>query len=228
MRLPRIVETEDGSFTYFNEEFDQIYHSKSGAIEESFKKYVEPAKIKDSMTIVDYCFGLGYNTLAAIAKFDNLVIYALEIDALLMGNLTELTFAELKGYDEDFKNTIDETFLEMATKLKEHIANEETDFVIEVRTSKIHVLVGDATQTISQVPLNSTDAIFWDPFSPKQHPQLWEQSEFAKGYAVLKKGGILATYSYARVVRDGLNAVGFDVRDGPVIGRRCPSTLAFK
>jgi len=90
------------------------------------------------------------------------------------------------------------------------------------------MLIGDAVETLTKVPAEAVDAIFWDPFSPKPHPELWTQSEFKKAYTVLKKGGIFATYSYARIVRDGLKNVGFDVRDGPIVGRRCPSTLGFK
>ena len=44
-----------------------------------------------------------------------------------------------------------------------------------VRTEKLslQLLIGDARQTISQVPTKWADAIFLDPFSPPHCPQLW-------------------------------------------------------
>jgi tRNA U34 5-methylaminomethyl-2-thiouridine-forming methyltransferase MnmC len=44
----------------------------------------------------------------------------------------------------------------------------------------------------------------------------------------MKKGGKLATYSCARVVRENLVAAGFSVSDGPCVGRRAPGTVAVK
>ena len=42
------------------------------------------------------------------------------------------------------------------------------------------------------------------------------------------KESILATYSCARIVRDNLKEAGFEVFDGPSVGRRAPSTIAKK
>jgi tRNA U34 5-methylaminomethyl-2-thiouridine-forming methyltransferase MnmC len=39
---------------------------------------------------------------------------------------------------------------------------------------------------------------------------------------------MVATYSYARIVREGFAKAGFTVKDGPIVGRRSPSTLAYK
>ena len=72
------------------------------------------------------------------------------------------------------------------------------------------------------------DAVFFDPFSPKKVPDMWEKEFFKDIFDAMKNNSILATYSCARVVRDNLKAVGFKVEDGPKIGRRSPSTLAIK
>ena len=44
----------------------------------------------------------------------------------------------------------------------------------------------------------------------------------------MKKGAILATFSCAGIVRRNLQEVGFEVKDGPVVGRRTPGTTAIK
>ncbi|PIN80139.1 hypothetical protein COV16_01405 [Candidatus Woesearchaeota archaeon CG10_big_fil_rev_8_21_14_0_10_34_8] len=43
----------------------------------------------------------------------------------------------------------------------------------------------------------------------------------------MKEGGVLATYSCARKVRDALKNAGFSVKDEPCVGRRSPSTIAY-
>ena len=43
----KCIITKDGSVTFYSEEYKESYHSVSGAIEESLKKFVEPCKIKE-------------------------------------------------------------------------------------------------------------------------------------------------------------------------------------
>jgi len=66
-----LVLCEDGTNTLFSVEFDEPYHStKDGALHESLEKHVKPAlalsQSKQSLTILDICFGLGYNTFATL------------------------------------------------------------------------------------------------------------------------------------------------------------------
>jgi predicted methyltransferase len=65
------VITKDSSVTFYSEKYKETYRSISGAEEESVKKFVEPAKVAEKaksgrIDILDVCFGLGYNSAAAI------------------------------------------------------------------------------------------------------------------------------------------------------------------
>jgi len=60
--------TKDGSVTFKNESYDETYHSTSGALEEAFEKFAKPCNLKDGMNVLDICFGIGYNSLAAIVS----------------------------------------------------------------------------------------------------------------------------------------------------------------
>lgn len=74
----------------------------------------------------------------------------------------------------------------------------------------------------------NADVVFFDPFSPKKVPHMWT-AEFLKDvYDKMNKNAVLTTYSCARVVRDNMKSAGFKVTDGPIIGRRSPSTIAIK
>ncbi len=66
-----LVLCEDGSKTLFSKEFNEPYHStKDGALHESLEKHVKPAftlkNHHEKLTILDICFGLGYNSFATL------------------------------------------------------------------------------------------------------------------------------------------------------------------
>ena len=201
----KLIKTKDNSFTFFNEEFQEHYHSISGALEEANKKFIEPLELKDGMTILDICFGLGYNTLAAIEKYKNLKIIALENDPKI---LEELQRIELKGK------------LEIIKKLTKEKYYKDENY-------EITLILGDAKETIKQVK-DKVDIVFLDPFSPKKNPELWTKEFFSDIYSIMKKESKLATYSCAGQVRRNLKEVGFKIKDGPCVGRRAPSTIAIK
>ena len=72
------------------------------------------------------------------------------------------------------------------------------------------------------------DAVFFDPFSPKANPELWTEKIFTQVYNLMKQGSRLTTYSCSSKVRVNMARTGFQVKDGPVVGRRAPSTIAIK
>ncbi len=208
------VVTADDSITFHNELYDETYHSVSGAKEEAIKKFAEPCGIAgfEKVKILDICFGLGYNSAAALDLFqgNDIEIIGLENDEAIIDNILELD-APFDSYG----------FI--------HVLAEEKELLIHVNNRiYLKLLMGDARQSIASLPDEYFDVIFLDPFSPKKSPELWTKDFFAEIYRVSKPGARLATYSCARVVRDNLKAVGFAVKDGPVVGRRAPGTIAFK
>ena len=76
--------TDDNSVGLFNNEVNDIYHSKNGALTEARQKFVEPSFSffeKDELNILDICYGIGYNTKAAISsnkKFEEVLKTDLE------------------------------------------------------------------------------------------------------------------------------------------------------
>jgi len=224
------VETKDGTTTLFNAQFNQTYHSTTGAYEEAMEKYVRPAKIKKGDTVLDYCFGLGYNTLAAIELAGGmeagLSIVALENDSKMLFMLGTIKFANSKQQ---------EIYRLLIQPILGAMSQDKTDFHFSVGTNKVRVIVGDAREKLPLFLRTSTrrfDAILFDPFSPKECPQLWTEVVFAECFAALKSvsdgGGVLTTYSCAGNVRRAMTTAGFVVSDGPSVGRRAPSTIARK
>jgi len=76
--------TKDGSSTFFNDKVKDYYHSKSGAATEAREKYINALKITPNKVIFDICFGMGYNTAAALEK-GSATIHCFENDIYWVG-----------------------------------------------------------------------------------------------------------------------------------------------
>jgi tRNA U34 5-methylaminomethyl-2-thiouridine-forming methyltransferase MnmC len=223
----KAIVTRDNSITFHNEQYNETYHAVSGGVEEAFGKFVGPCKIEElartgSIKMLDVCFGLGYNTIAAIDKAlevnpDCVIeVVGLEIDSIILNKIPELSPC-LKHYN----------------LLKEITKNKATHKIIQERNITITLIVGDAREEVRKLHQeknynNCFDAVFFDPFSPKKHPEMWEEAFFKDIFKTVQYKGRLATFSCARVARENLKNVGFTVHDGPSVGRRAPSTIAIK
>ncbi|MBW2973068.1 hypothetical protein KY346_01605 [Candidatus Woesearchaeota archaeon] len=202
--------TKDSSITLFNEKYQEHYHSTKGAVEESFEKFVKPCRIAElaktgKICILDVCFGVGYNSAAAVEV------------ALESNPDCEI---EIVGLENDPKILDEMKNLDPIFKYYGIIKGNKSD-----KRIKIKILLGDARETIKQVT-EKVDAVFFDPFSPKVCPEFWTKEFFSDIKKVMKDSAILTTYSCARIVRDNMKAVGFKVEDGPILGRRGPATIA--
>ncbi|KQC04275.1 MAG: hypothetical protein APR54_02100 [Candidatus Cloacimonas sp. SDB] len=205
------IKTKDGSFTFFNEIYQEHYHSVSGALEEAVKKHVKPLNIENGMKILDFCFGLGYNAIVATKGHKNLKITGLEVDSKI---IKEIKFLEVpEEINPEFVS-----FRDLAEK-----------FEIKDRNNNlIKLIMGDALQTIDQLSANYFDRVFFDPFSPGKQPEMWSEEIFKKIYKKLKPGGRISTYSCARWIRKNMEKANFIILDGPVVGRKSPGTIGVK
>jgi len=215
--------TKDGSITFYSEEYNETYHSVTGAVEEAFKKFVEPTHIANlaelgMVSILDVCFGLGYNSAAAIDKILDvnpeckIIIVGLEKDEKILKAIPGIFCLQIKSY-----NIIKEL-------VKNKLVNNNYEY--DNHNVKINLLVCDALDGIKKLKLRF-DIIFHDPFSPKKNPELWTEEFFKELRKHIKEDGVFTTYSCAGQIRRNLKAAGFSVKDGPCVGRRAPSTIAM-
>ncbi len=209
--ISNYILTQDGSYTLFNREAHEHYHSISGAYTEAYEKYIVPLGIKNGHKILDFCFGLGYNSFVAISKFSNIEITALEKDINVIKEIAKFP------YPKKLTPTV-EFFKDLA----------KNNVIIDNKQNKIKLLLRDARISIKTLPAAYFDRIFFDPFSPKKAPELWSYEIFRTLYNLLKQKGKLATYSCAKQIRKNMEEAGFKVYDGPSIGRKNPSTIAIK
>lgn len=207
----KLKPTKDGSSTAYNSKFDETYHSVSGAWEEAMEKHVLALGVEDGMQILDFCFGLGYNSLAATYMHKNLKITALEIDPEIVRIMNKIIVPD---------------YIEASFRLFAGLINSPE--LTDENNNTIKLVLGDATKSVHTLSSNTFERVFFDPFSPGKHPQMWSEEVFAAVFKAMKPGAKLSTYSCAGRVRRAMKAVGFEVIDGPTVGRRSPATIAIK
>ncbi len=210
--------TEDGSFTFFSQEFGETFHSQAGAREEALTKFARATHLADRahqghLRLLDVCYGLGYNTAAALETIwtanpnCRLELYGLELD--LTVPQAAIARSLLAGWSTPVQQAL------------EAIAQQQE---LSTPTLQATLLIGDARQTIQQLRATGfqADAIFFDPFSPRRCPQLWTVEFIAQVSQCLAANGRLATYSRSAAVRSAMLAAGLTVGTLPLEGHHLP------
>ena len=223
------VLTDDGSYSINSKEINnkiETLHTSTGAISESFEKFIKPMKFdytKD-IAILDICAGLGYNSSAAIDDFlKNAFNSNLKIDMVEISHATLacglLVPSPIKAHDIT-KKAIEEELIrqDYAT-----LSLEECEIPENIN---IDVYIEDARQTVQKLEDNTYDAIFLDPFSQNMAPELFSLDFFKEFRRVIKDDGIVATYTSAAPIRAAFIEAGFFIGQGPIFGRKQGGTLA--
>jgi tRNA U34 5-methylaminomethyl-2-thiouridine-forming methyltransferase MnmC len=211
--------TKDGSVTLKNEKYGECYHSSEGAYTESLYKHVLPGfKAAEKfdyyggeIRILDICFGLGYNTLAAILhKPENvkLKIFSPELDAELVKSLKNFS------YPGQFE------------KLKHIIKNISENLYYKSDDVEVEVFLGDAREYIRK--LSNIHIVYQDAFSPKANRELWTLKYFSDILKIFNKSGIITTYSVATPVRCAFYKLGMNLYTHPYDNIRKGTLASFE
>ena len=223
------VLTDDGSYSINSKEINnkvETLHTSTGAISESFEKFIKPMKFDYSkdVAILDICAGLGYNSSAAIADFiKNSTDSNLKVD---MVEISKATFAcgilvpsPIPEHDITKKAIEDEL-------VKQNYASLSLEECEIPENIDINVFIEDARQTVQNLEDNTYDAIFLDPFSQNMAPELFSLEFFKEFRRIIKDNGIIATYTSSAPVRAAFIEAGFYIGLGPIFGRKQGGTLA--
>lgn len=214
--------TADGSFTFFSHEFGESFHSHFGARQESFLKFAVPTQLplkahKPTVRLLDVCYGLGYNTAAALQTIwtvnPNCYIEVIGLELNTAVPQAAIAHHLFDNWEYEYTQILTELAFEHQ--------------LVQDRL-KATLLIGDARNSIRFIHQSGfkADAIFLDPFSPPHCPQLWT-IEFIKQLSLcLDIDGLLATYSCAAAVRTALLAAGLQIGSTPPVGRKTPGTVA--
>ncbi|MDO5843081.1 MAG: MnmC family methyltransferase [Methanobrevibacter ruminantium] len=224
------VKTDDGSYSIKSKEINhkvETLHTSTGAISESFEKFIKPLKLDygEDIAILDICAGLGYNSSAAIDDFikNSDGTTRLHIDMLEISKPTLaaglMVPSPIEAHDIT-KKAIEQSLIDCEYASLE-LESTEIPSNIDL---KIHI--DDARQVIQKLPDVTYDAIFLDPFSQNMSPELVSVDFFKEFGRVIKENGIVCTYTSSAPVRMGFIEADFYVSLGPIFGRFQGGTLA--
>ena len=237
------VETGDGSGTFYSETFGEWFHSREGACNEAQQTYVVSSNLAeralaDELKILDVCYGLGYNTAAALETIwqvnpqCRVEVEALEIDIEVARS------AIAQGLTQPYTPKVQQVLQDLAAHQKAthqkatHQKIEQADlsaYPLTPYSLTANLRLGDARQRIQPLVAQGwqADIIFLDPFSPPHCPQLWTV-EFLRLVAqcLQPKTGVLVTYSCAAAVRSALTLAGLFIGSTHAGGRKWPGTIA--
>ncbi len=217
--MPDSIVTGDGSLTLYCKSVGEHYHStKDGAFSEALYKHVIPAweyciKRRQKVTIIDLCFGLGYNSfvllwyLAQKKYTGHIRIISPEHDSELLSSLLNFSYPE--------------EFCDLALIIRAIV---EKRFYGSPKLS-IEVFDGDARSWLAGLE-SPVDVVFHDPFSPVHNRELWTREYFAELKRVAGDGLLITTYSTATAVRMGLFENAFHIYENRPKALVRSSTLA--
>lgn len=199
----KIIYTEDGSTSLYDEKLNESYHSTFGAINESKHVFIEAGlnKIKriETINILEIGLGTGLNALLTciLGEENDLFINytAIELFPIKEEIYNQMNFKELLNI-----NNANHYFNKIHGVSWGQLNTIHPGFKITKLNYKFELY---------QPPANFFHLIYFDAFSPDIQPEMWTLTNFKKVFESLKKNGILVTYCAKGQVRRDLEAAGF-------------------
>ncbi len=199
----KIIKTEDGSTSVYNENLMESYHSTFGAINESMHVFIEAGLSKitnqDTINILEIGFGTGLNTLLTCIYSEEQCLkikyFTIESDPIEKDIYEQMNFEEclrIKSSNNYFSN------IHKASWDQTH--NIHSKFRFSKLKKKLELY---------QPQNNYFHLIYFDAFSPEIQPEMWSISNFTKLFKSMLEDGILVTYCAKGQVRRDLEKVGF-------------------
>ena len=213
-RKLKLIKTSDGSHSICDIEKDEIYHSRYGAIQESLHIFINNGlKIckKKNIKILEVGLGTGLNLLLTYLNSRNKEIeyYSLEPFPIPFELIKKINYEEILS--ADIMSSIHNFPVQKKNILRDNFSffRYECEF-------------------LSFDSFEKFDIIYYDAFSPRVQPKMWESINFKKAYKLLNKEGFLITFCAKGEVKRNLKKVGFKLTHpkGP-FGKR-EITLAQK
>jgi tRNA U34 5-methylaminomethyl-2-thiouridine-forming methyltransferase MnmC len=204
--MNKIILTEDGSKTLFNETIGEHYHSTRGALQESKHVFLQAGLVhattlfpQQEISILEVGFGTGLNFLVSMdyALEQQIPIQYTGIEAFPITD-SELQATDYqqyvapavwKAFSENYSNCIDRR-VELIPRyslevIKKQLANVQS--------------------------LKSYDLVYYDAFSLQYQPEMWSNEIIEHTASFLRPGGVFVTYAITGNLKRALTSFGFKV-----------------
>lgn len=206
MSTIKIIATNDGSSSLYNEELDETYHSRHGAVQESVYVFIEQGlhflfnrHKPDSVSILEIGFGTGLNALLTLHE-------AIQIDAHI--NYTSLETFPIQESVWAKLNYPD------PHQLFEQIHQAQWERWSDI-TSKFQLKKINNEVQREALPQGEYDLVYFDAFAPNKQPEMWELPVLTKIIGAMKSGAVFVTYCAKGQLKRDLKSLGFIVESLP-------------
>lgn len=215
-----IVETRDGSRTLYDRERDVHYSSLHGAKDESRHIFVEGTGIaghSGSWRILELGFGAGINFVETCRRF---------LDENPPGSLVyhSVDYAPVSASDVSFHDgPLGELVRDVLGRAD---ARNRSTVERAARDGRIRLHLHPIDWRSLALEDFRADAIYYDPFGPKDEPNSWTPECFRIARRHIREEGVLGTYSAASGVKRAMFRAGFSVASAPGPGPKREITFA--
>jgi tRNA 5-methylaminomethyl-2-thiouridine biosynthesis bifunctional protein len=219
--------TFDADGTPFAPDFDDVYHPAAGPLTQVQHIFLGGNGLpgrwggRQRFVILETGFGLGNNFLATWAAWradparcERLVFISLEKHPLRPADLARAHRAS--PLPELARQLIDQWPL---------LTPDLHTLDFEAGRVQLMLVFGDANHTLPGLQA-SVDAFYLDGFTPAKNAAMWTPDLFKRVGRLAATGATAATWSSARVVRDGLTSNGFEVKRVPGCTGKWTMTVA--
>ena len=194
-----------------SKQFDDLYFSRHGGWAEKDFVFVQANNLlgrfatATQFTIAELGFGTGLSFLATLAAWQKNA----SADATL--DFYSIEFYPLNKADMAAAFAAQQVPEDLVAMLLQQWPNEAptNDFTLSLGRVTLHLLVGDVTVKLLQLP-SPIHAWFLDGFSPAKNPAMWGEAVWQSLQTKSATDATASTYSCALVVREGLASAGFE------------------
>lgn len=205
-----MIITDDGTVSLYSHEFQQAYHHSSGALKETYEKFIPSAELEsfqqqhptqDHLRFCDVCVGLGYQTMATYTEAAKLNLRCQSIGLEISKD--PLCYAA-------HHPSIQNLWPSQVVKRIQSLAHQgywcdEDEYGL--------MLWDDARQSVLKLAQHNQqfDLIYLDPFCPKVCPELWSLEFLTHLTSLLTPTGRLITYGRSAALRSALKSAECEI-----------------
>jgi tRNA 5-methylaminomethyl-2-thiouridine biosynthesis bifunctional protein len=210
-------------------DFGDVYHPAAGALAQAGHVFLAGNRLpgrwagRARFVILETGFGLGLNFLATWdawrrdpQRCERLVFVSIEKHPLRREDLARAHAASAPG--------LEALAAELRASWPPRLPNLHP---IAFDGGRVQLLLGfgDVARLLPQI-VASIDAFYLDGFAPARNAEMWDGHLFKRIARLAAPGASAATWSAARIVRDGLASAGFAVERVPGVGGKRDITVA--